>query len=115
MASSRSEEVDPVGSFQLAYDAARKSLAALLIVQGLRSTSGGGHLAVYDAALAQFGRGAGRATIREFAWMRRLRNRSEYPAIDDPVATDADAAAGRAAAERMIDLAEKLVPELPAF
>ncbi len=31
---------DPVGEFQLAYDAARKALAALLVTQGLRPTHG---------------------------------------------------------------------------
>ena len=69
---------DPIGSFQLAYDAARKALASLLLVQGLRPTSTGGHIAVYDAVMAQFGRGMG-DVIRPFSSMRRLRNSSEYP------------------------------------
>jgi hypothetical protein len=46
---------DFAGAYQLAYDALRKSAAALLAVQGLRATSRGGHLAVQEAVTAQFG------------------------------------------------------------
>ena len=49
---------DLTGAYQLAYDALRKAAAALLAVQGLRSTSRGGHIAIQDAVQAQFG-GAG--------------------------------------------------------
>lgn len=45
---------DPDGAFQLGYDAARKSCAALLAVQGLRATTHGGHVAVQEAVQAQF-------------------------------------------------------------
>jgi uncharacterized protein (UPF0332 family) len=37
---------DLSGAYQLAYDALRKSAAALLAAQGLRATSRGGHVAV---------------------------------------------------------------------
>jgi len=46
---------DLSGSYDLAYDSARKACAALLAVQGLRATSQGGHIAVGDAVQAQFG------------------------------------------------------------
>src|ERR1700677_2315628 len=46
---------DLSGSYQLAYDALRKSAASLLEAQGLRETSRGGHLAVQEAVIAQFG------------------------------------------------------------
>lgn len=36
---------DPAGALQLLYDAARKSLAAILENHGLRATSRGGHIA----------------------------------------------------------------------
>ena len=36
-------EHDPDGAYTLLYDAARKSLAAVLPAQGLRATSRGGH------------------------------------------------------------------------
>jgi hypothetical protein len=46
---------DLPGACQLAYDALRKSAARLLEAQGLRATSRGGHVAVQDAVIAQFG------------------------------------------------------------
>jgi hypothetical protein len=52
---------DLTGAYQLAYDALRKTAASLLAVQGLRATSRGGHVAVQDAVVAQFGSG-----VREF-------------------------------------------------
>lgn len=67
---------DLSGAYQLAYDALRKSASALLAVQGLRSTSRGGHVAVQDAVLAQFG---DIASLRAFNRMQRARNRFEYP------------------------------------
>ena len=47
--------IDATGSFQLAYDASRKALAAVLENQGLRATSKGGHRAVEDALRAPTG------------------------------------------------------------
>jgi hypothetical protein len=46
---------DLAGAYQLAYDAFRKSAVSLIAVQGLRVTSRGGHLAVQEAAITQFG------------------------------------------------------------
>jgi len=48
---------DLSGAYQLAYDALRKAAASLLAAQGLRATSRGGHIAVQDAVIAQFGDG----------------------------------------------------------
>jgi hypothetical protein len=45
---------DLSGAYQLAYDALRKS-AGLLALQGLRATSRGGHVAVQESVMAQFG------------------------------------------------------------
>jgi len=45
-------DTDLSGAYQLAYDALRKSAAALLAVQGLRATSRGGHIAIQDAVAA---------------------------------------------------------------
>lgn len=105
---------DPVGEFQLAYDAARKALAALLVTQGLRPTHSGGHISVYDAIMAQFDPPLG-DVFRPFGWMRPLRNDSEYPSVDKPVAAAADAHAGRTAASAMVDAATRLLDELPAY
>jgi len=105
---------DPIGEFQLAYDAARKASASLLIVQGLRPTSRGGHIALHQAVMAQFEPPLG-AIFREFAWMRPLRNDSEYPSADRPVATADDAEAGRSAAHKMLDAASRILDQLPLY
>ena len=46
-------EGDPAGGYTLVYDAARKALTAVLENQGLRPTTRGGHLAVYEATRAR--------------------------------------------------------------
>ncbi len=73
---------DLTGAYQLAYDAFRKSAASLLAVQGLRATSRGGHIAVQEAAAAQFG--ASVPAFRSFGRIRRARNAFEYPGDETP-------------------------------
>jgi uncharacterized protein (UPF0332 family) len=68
---------DLSGAYQLAYDALRKSAASLLAVQGLRATSRGGHIALQEAAQAQFGSTV--IAFRSFGRIRRARNNFEYP------------------------------------
>jgi len=89
---------DLSGAYQLAYDALRKSAASLLAVQGLRATSRGGHIAVQDAVLAQFG--ASVPAFRSFARIRRARNTFEYPSATSPgpSADDVDDAVASATA-----------------
>jgi uncharacterized protein (UPF0332 family) len=81
---------DLTGAYQLAYDALRKSAAALLAAQGLRATSRGGHIAVQDAVIAQFGDTV--RAFRAFGRLRRNRNRFEYPgdAASEPTVDDVD-------------------------
>ncbi len=71
---------DLTGAYQLAYDALRKSAAALLAAQGLRATSRGGHVAIQDAIAAQFGNTV--RVFRAFSRIRRARNSFEYPDSD---------------------------------
>lgn len=80
---------DLAGAYQLAYDALRKSAASLLAVQGLRATSRGGHVAVQEAVLAQFGSTV--RAFRAFSRIRRARNSFECPspATPGPAAEDA--------------------------
>lgn len=71
---------DAVGGYQLAYDAARKGVAAAMSARGYRAKSDrpGAHAAVVayaDEALAGV---AARASLARFDGMRRLRNRAEY-------------------------------------
>src|SRR5271165_6768296 len=54
-AAAASASGDLSGAYLLAYDALRKSAASLLAVQGLRATSRGGHIAIQEAVMAQFG------------------------------------------------------------
>jgi hypothetical protein len=95
---------DPTGSYQLAYDAARKTCSALLAIQGLRATSRGGHVAVQDVVRHQFGR-----DFDQFSRMRRRRHQSEYPDIGTPALTTEDADEAIALAERMILAARALI------
>lgn len=67
-------ERDPNSAFVLAHDASRQALTALLVEQGLRPTTKGGHYAVEQAVRAQFGPG-----FRQFGALRRRRNELEYP------------------------------------
>ena len=79
---------DLSGAYQLAYDALRKSAAALLAAQGLRATSRGGHLAIQDAVIAQFGSTV--RSLRSFSRIRRARNNFEYPSAETPGPTTDD-------------------------
>jgi hypothetical protein len=81
---------DLSGAYQLAYDALRKSAASLLEAQGLRATSRGGHLAVQEAVIAQFGTSV--RAFRSFGRIRRARNSFEYPSRGTlgPVGDDVD-------------------------
>jgi hypothetical protein len=79
---------DLSGAYQLAYDALRKSAASLLEAQGLRATSRGGHLAVQEAVIAQFGTTV--RVLRSFGRVRRTRNSFEYPSSNSPGPTSED-------------------------
>jgi hypothetical protein len=100
-ATSVADAGDLAGAYQLAYDAFRKSAASLLVVQGLRATSRGGHLAVHDAVTAQFG--ASVRVFRSFSRIRRARNTFEYPDTDTAGPSAADVADAIDAATRARD------------
>lgn len=106
--------IDPVGAYQLVYDAARKALAAILENQGLRATSRGGHIAVLDALKAQLDPPMGTA-LRPFDRMRRMRNEAEYPRDDKPSATAADVHRDHANSLVFIDLAGRVLDEMSPF
>ena len=79
---------DLPGAYLLAYDALRKSAASLLEAQGLRPTSRGGHIAVQDAVIAQFGSSI--RALRSFSRLRRARNSFEYPSTETPGPSEDD-------------------------
>ncbi|HZC53701.1 MAG TPA: hypothetical protein VE441_14550 [Mycobacterium sp.] len=106
-------DTDPDGAYTLLYDAARKSLAAVLQVQGLRATSKGGHYAIQEAITAQFTKPPPRDAFRPFGRLRRTRNQIEYDDISPITAEDvyADAAVVRA----LHAMARQLLKALPVF
>lgn len=78
----RIAEDDPQGAYVLAYDAARKAMAAVYEAQGLRATAKGGHVVLHDAATAQFEPPLGHL-FRPFNRMRHRRNQVEYASTEN--------------------------------
>jgi HEPN domain len=100
---------DLSGAYQLAYDVLRKSAASLLAAQGLRATSRGGHIAIQEAAQAQFV-----STIkafRSFGRIRRARNSFEYPSTHAPGPSPDDVRDAIAAATQAHDAALKILEQ----
>jgi hypothetical protein len=106
--------IDPVGAYQLLYDGARKALTAVLENQGIRPTSRGGHLAVYEAVVAQLEPPLGRV-LRPFDRMRRRRNEAEYPTNDSPALTGEDVLRDAPKVEALIDVAHRVVAEMAPY
>lgn len=100
---------DPDGAFQLGYDAARKSGAALLAIQGLRATTLGGHIAVQDAVGDQFNGLGGMAAFGRLGRLRRQRNATEYPAPDSPTITTEDAETCLDTSTEILDASRRLL------
>jgi len=99
---------DAAAAFVTAYDAARKSLSAMLTVQGLRARGGdGGHRVLSELMQAQLPQH--RRTLREFDWMRQKRNDTQYPDPAKPRATANDVTDGIAAAQRIVELGEQFL------
>jgi hypothetical protein len=108
------KDSDPNAAFALLYDAVRKACSALLEVQGLRATSRGGHIAIRDAVLAQFGDLSGGEALRPYDRLRRRRNDIEYP--DSSTSADADEIdEGLQRATAIVEYAERLMEHLPPF
>lgn len=107
-------DTDPAGSYGLMYDAARKSMTAILAHQGLRATSRGGHVAVYQAVSAQLDPPLGKI-VRPFNRMRARRNDVEYPSPEDPAVTPAEVAEDLGKAAAIVEMAEKAIPGMGVF
>ena len=107
-------ETDALGAYVLTYDAARKAIAGILEAQGLRATSRGGHVVLYDAAMAQFDPPLG-SLIRPFNRMRARRNQVEYASSENPEVTSQEVLADLEKAAALIDMAERVLPQLDAF
>jgi hypothetical protein len=101
---------DPSSAFILAYDAARQAAVGLLAQQGLRPTTAGGHYVVDEALRAQFGPG-----MKIFGNLRRRRNELEYPDMPDETASIEEAEQAVADAQRILNAAQQLLPQLQFF
>jgi hypothetical protein len=106
-------DADPDGAYTLLYDAARKSLAAVLQAQGLRATSRGGHYAIQETITAQFTKPPPRDAFRAFARLRRTRNQIEYDDISSVTADDVRA--DEIVVRQLHTMAAELVAVLPVF
>ncbi|MFJ8195335.1 hypothetical protein [Streptomyces sp. NPDC096152] len=105
---------DPEGAYTLAYDAARRALAAVLQNQGLRATSRGGHAVIYEAVRAQLDPPLG-SLLRPFNRMRARRNEVEYRSSEAPAVTPGEVEADLKKVEALIELAEKAIPNMPRY
>lgn len=105
---------DPVGAYVLVYDAARKAVTAFLATQNLRSTTKGGHIALYDVAKAQLDPPMGK-TLTSFDRMRYQRNVMEYRSFDMPELTVDDVMSDHEKAAEIIDMVERLLDQMPVF
>jgi hypothetical protein len=108
-AAAASSSGDLSGAYQLAYDAFRKSAASLLAVQGLRATSRGGHIAIQEAVLAQFGSTV--RAFRSFSRIRRARNSFEYPSTVAPGPSSDDVTDAITAATQARDAAVTILQQ----
>lgn len=107
------KDSDPIGAYSLLYDAARKSLAAVLQAQGLRATSKGGHYAIQEAIAAQFTKPPPSDAFRPFGRLRRNRNQVEYGDVVSITADDVEADAP--VVRTLCAMARHLVEVLPVF
>jgi len=107
-------DTDPAGAFALVYDAARKALTAVLVNQGLRTGGDGAHALLLDVVLAQLDPPLG-SVFRPFAWMRPLRNHTQYPAPEHPVAQPEDVVEALPATTTMIDAAARILDQMPTY
>jgi hypothetical protein len=105
---------DSEGGYALLYDASRKALTAVLGNQGLRPTSIGGHLAVYEAVRAQLDPPMG-AVLRPFDRIRRQRRDAEYPNVDAPELSAADVRDDVPKVQAILELAVRVLDEMSPF
>ena len=105
---------DAEGSYALVYDAARKALTAVLENQGLRPTTRGGHLAVYDAVRAQLDPPMG-TLLRPFDRMRRQSHDVEYPLADAPELSAEDVREDLQKTDAILDLATRVLEQMSPF
>jgi len=102
---------DPRLAYCAVYDASRLALTAILENQGLRPTTRGGHVAVYEAVQAQLDR----PELRPFNEMRRTRHLIEYPATNVVLPDARDIHDAIPLAEAIIGIAEAVMDQMDVF
>lgn len=107
-------ESDPMGSYQVSYDGARKALAAVLQIQGLRPTSSGGHYVIEECLKARLVK-TGREVVDKFSVMRRIRNNNEYPQRPEDGVVAEEAFEQVDDAQLVLEVATKLVGVMPPY
>jgi hypothetical protein len=107
-------DTDPQGAYSLLYDAARKAMAAVLENQGLRATSRGGHLAVYQSVRAQLDPPMGR-TLQPFDRMRRRRNAVEYGASSQAPVTAEEIREDAVKAQAIVEAVHQVLDGMSPF
>ena len=85
----------------------------MLAVQGLRPSGSGHHAVLLDVTMAQFE--PSRKLLKQFGWMRTLRNDTEYPDSDRPIATIADVDEAIAATHEIIGFAASTLDRLSRY
>ncbi|MDR1834124.1 MAG: hypothetical protein LBQ92_05685 [Propionibacteriaceae bacterium] len=82
--------------------------------EGLRVTSAGGHIGLYEAVRAQPDPPLGKL-LRPFQRMRRLRNSLEYPNFAEAAVTPEVINSDSAAASAIIAMAQRMLEEMAPF
>ena len=101
-------QTDPVGSFQLAYDSARKALQAVLASQGLRVKQPpyGNH---YTFVLVSRCGLVDSEIWRPLNWLREQRNEFQYEVSEPEVGADEDARQAIMHVTRMLVDAQRVI------
>lgn len=102
---------DPPGAFAVLYDAARKSMGAVLARQGLRATRKNGHRATQEAIEAQLGPNASKV-VRPFRSLRIRRHDAEYPGLDTPEVTGEEAEEALEDARNIVNAMKTFLPNV---
>lgn len=106
--------ISALTAFQIYYDAVHKIFDAILVNQGLRGTSKGGHIALQRAVNAQLVPPLG-DLIDHFHWMRQLRNAGDYPVPEKKLADAQDALEAQAVAKNLTANARDLIEQMPVY
>ena len=105
---------DTVLAYDALHGANRKALTPILLAQGLRPTREGGHIAVYDAVHAQLEPPLGR-DLSAYHRVRRARNAGDYREEHDTVAVADDVLADRPGCQKIVDIAKRVIGQMPPF